>query len=164
VFRFGSAIAGGSGGQPGITVGRTCFEGPSGQAIVGQSVLRPGVARSLYCNTPVLETEEVSLLFEGVPFDLPFLLLSLGQQHLFLPNLGALLPALPGATLPLPQFGLVTSQTATLLLPSGLVDPTAAILVFNQGLFLSAQQQVILGAPAAFVILDENHDWFDGCP
>ncbi|MEM7202726.1 MAG: hypothetical protein AAF628_20835 [Planctomycetota bacterium] len=167
IYLVDADVTPGSGGPGGPgALGPSCPSGRPGIAFRGTGAVHflPGQARSLTSRRVILEREAVPLDFAGIAGDVAWLLFSFEQEPTFwLPLGGTVGPRLPGEQLlvgTLPPSG---SLSTSAWIPPGVVEPHHAQLVFAQGVHVDHIGQPWLGAPIAWVILDEGHDPDDGC-
>jgi hypothetical protein len=162
VYRLDTQIFGGPGGWPSSF---PCLIGSSGAAIAGSGTVvdLAGTARSFDSIAPILEQETLPMSFTGESSDLAALILGVGQQQHVLPGLFGTLVASPVIA---PLLGAVPATGAfstNLVVPSGLIAPGSAAVIFTQGLFQDVTGRTRLGSPFAWVVLDEDLDPLDGC-
>jgi hypothetical protein len=129
--------------------------GPAGPTFVGSGSIVPlsGVARHLKANAPVRAGETLTFELEGLPGEVPLLLVSLAQDPQFLPALGGyLLVGLPPAEAfvldPLPASGR-TSLAFAVPGPGAL----ASLTCYAQAVFLDPSPRLWLGAGTPLVLL-----------
>lgn len=120
--------------------------------VPGQLVRHPGVARHLAIDSPVPWAQATAVSCGGVPGDLAFLLISVEQDHTFLPRLAGVL--LPSAAAPNIRFlGQIpaSGQLSTTLVVPALPPPAEGMVLFGQGVFVDPFLAVFLGGGSAVV-------------
>jgi hypothetical protein len=172
VFLLSTTVSGGPGGAGGTSYYGPCRPGPAGPPFSGSTptiLSSTAPVRTYSSQSPVLEGTSPFVTFRGEANDTAVLAFSFSQeQRMLTPFGGTLVPQLPGGSQELgslPAAGL----SGNVFIPTGLVAPGTAAVLFGQGLFLDVpptvtQQVIYIGSTHAWVILDQTHDPRDGCP